>query len=281
VTNSYENPPIPEGINVGRDKPLVEFLRLAAGLALFVVVVSAVLYFAGGSLARLIPFSTERSWVDGRIVGIEAGAATGDRAVEIQAYLQELTDRIAAQMDLPPDMALKIHYLDMAAPNAFASLGGQLGVTSGLYARMQSENGLALVLAHEIAHAHARDPISNLGGGVAMLIVLALLTGNADAMSGTLAALVQRGYSRRAEESADAAAIAAMRKLYGHVGGGAAVFETLAAWRAEKGMELPSLLSTHPLDDARIARLRAAAGSWHPAVQPLVPLKVPTESPKD
>lgn len=278
---NYENPPLPEGINVGREQPLVEFLRLAAGLALIVCVVSATLYFAGGTLARHIPFSTEREWAGDRIIGIEAAMARGQPAEQIAPYLLELTQRIAAQMDLPGDMTLKVHYLDMQAPNAFASLGGNIAVTEGLYARMQSENALALVLAHEIAHTRSRDPIANLGGGVAILAVLALIGGNADAMSGAMAAVVQSGYSRKAETAADERAIAAIRRLYGHAGGGAAVFETLAEWRADHSLELPSLLSTHPLDHTRIARLREAAGSWHPSVQPLQPLRIPPEPPKD
>ena len=66
-------------------------------------------------------------------------------------------------------------------PNAFATLGGHIAVTSGLYRRMPSENALALVLAHEIAHVSARDPISALGGSatLALLVALAVVAGSA------------------------------------------------------------------------------------------------------
>lgn len=275
---SYENPPLPEDVNVGRENPLLEFLRLAAGLAVVVAAVSALLYFGGSRLARLIPFETERAWVGERVLGVDARKATA-ATQPVEAYLQELTNRLAAPMELPAGMTLRVHYIDEPVPNAFASLGGHIAVTRGLYERMDSENALALVLAHEIAHVRARDPIAGLGGGATMLVVLALVSGNAANLSTAFASVVQRGYSRRAEAQADEAAIQALRRVYGHAGGGAAVFETFARYREEHGVEMPSLLSTHPLDAERIARLKNAAEGWDAQHHPLRPLAVPAAKP--
>lgn len=272
---SYENPPLPqEEVNVGRENVLLEFLRLAAGLAVVVIAISAVLYFAGGYLARLIPFATEQAWIGTRFVpGIDVQTQTEPAAAAIEQKLQALTMRLSAQMDLPAGMQLQAHHLDSEVPNAFASLGGHIAVTRGLYERLDSENALAMVLGHEIAHVRARDPIAGLGGSASMLVALTLLTGNASHLSGAFASLVQRGYSRRAEALADETAILALQKLYGHAGGGAAVFETFARYRGEHSTEGPSLLSTHPLDAERIARLQAAAADWNPQTQPLIPLR--------
>lgn len=153
-------------------------------------------------------------------------------------------------------------------------------MTRGLYERLQSENALALVLAHEIAHIRARDPIAGIGGSATTLLALTLLTGNAGSLSTAFATVVQRGYSRQAETLADGHAIAAVKKLYGHAGGGASVFETFAAYHTEHGGEAPSLLSTHPLDAERIERLRQAAADWDPVRQPLRPLALPMPPPQ-
>lgn len=273
---SYENPQLPEGINVSRDPVLLEFLRLLAGLAVLVLAFSAVLYVAGGWLARQLPFALEKAWVGERPFDAWPGAAapaTGHAAVE--AYLQTLAEQLAAPLQLPPAMPPRLHYLDAAEPNAFAGLGGHVAVTRGLYERMPSENALALVLAHELAHLRARDPIAAIGSGSTLVLVMALLSGDAGGLGTALAALVQRGYSRGAETRADTAAIAALRQQYGHAGGGAAVFEVLQRYRAEHGAEVPTLLSTHPFDEARIRRLRAAAAGWDPQRQPLRPLALP------
>ena len=125
---SYENPQVPHDVNVARGSHLLEFLRLGAGVALVFGMAAAVLYFAGGQLARFMPFSWERSWVGERVIGIEAvepaDAKADADAAQISEYLQRLTTQLAASMDLPNDMVVQTHYSSMAVPNAFATLGG-------------------------------------------------------------------------------------------------------------------------------------------------------------
>src|SRR5512134_89109 len=96
---SYENPDVPHEVNVSRDNALVEFLRLLAGVALVVLAIAAVLYLAGGWLARQIPFATESGWVGDRVLGIDVAPA--DAGDEIQRYLQTLSGDLAAAMQLP------------------------------------------------------------------------------------------------------------------------------------------------------------------------------------
>ncbi len=273
---TYENPEVPHEVNVGRENPFREFLRLAAGLALVVVALSAILYLAGGWLARLIPFEKERAWVGERVIGIEVERASSPHHQAIEAYLQRLTDTLAARMPLPEGMRIRAHYIAMDVPNAFATLGGHIVITSDLYRRMPSENALAAVIAHEIGHVRARDPISALGGSATLTMLLVLFGGDADSLAPYLASIVQRGYSRDAERAADEAAVNALRAVYGHAGGAAAVFEALAENKADESrLKLPSLLSTHPTDDERIRRLRAAAADWDATRNPLRPIEVP------
>jgi predicted Zn-dependent protease len=269
---SYENPDVPHEVNVSRDNALVEFVRLLAGVALVVLAIAAVLYLAGGWLARQIPFATESSWVGDRVLGIDlASAGTHD---EIERYLQALSGDLAAGMQLPDSMSIRVHYTQADIPNAFATLGGHVVVTSELYRLMPSENALAMVLAHEIAHVKARDPISALGSGASLALVFALVSGEADGLAPRLAGLVQLGYSRSVERDADREAVAAVRARYGHAGGGASVFEALAQHQHPVTGALPTFLSTHPADAERIDDLTRAASDWDPARQPLTPVRV-------
>lgn len=271
---SYENPPLPQDVNVSRESPLVEFLRLAVGLAVFVAAAAAALYFGGSRLARFVPFEMEKNMVGEFVVGIDAPAA-GDAEEPVASYLQEVTDRLAAQMNLPESMKLRVHFVDTAVPNAFATLGGHIAVTRGLYEEMDTENELALVLAHEIAHIRARDPIAGLGGSATLTVILALAGADASNLSGAFAAVVQRGYSRSAEAAADDAAVEALRRVYGHAGGVTAVFEKIGRQREGFSEETAWFLSTHPMDAQRTARLEAAGEGWDSSTQPLRLLAVP------
>jgi Zn-dependent protease with chaperone function len=276
---SYENPDVPHDVNVARQDPLHEFLRLAAGLVACVAVLGALLYLAGERLARVVPFALEQRWVGDRVLGLDLMAAPSApthavSAREIEPYLQRLADGLAATMRLPTGMAIRVHFADTATPNAFATLGGHVVVTRGLYGRMASENALAMVLAHEIGHVQHRDPIAALGGGASLALLLAVAGGGVESLAPQVAGLVQRGYSRDAERLADEAALGALERFYGHAGGASAVFRELGAARAGAPRN-PTLVSTHPTDAERIARLDAAAAGWDPAVQPLRPLAFP------
>ena len=272
---SYENPEVPNEVNVARVDPLVEFLQLAAGLLVALALAGAALYFAGEHLARRLPFELERRWVGERVIGFEPLLRHGDpQATEIEGYLQRLAQGLSATLRLPDTMRVTLHYAEVDEPNAFATLGGHVVVTRGLYARMPSENALATVLAHEIGHVRAGDPIAALGGGASLALLAALLGGDAQSLAPQVAALVQRGYSREAERLADEAALEALERFYGHAGGAAEVFRRIGAAGAGAS-RLPTLLSTHPADAERIARLESAAEGWDPAVQPLRPLAVP------
>jgi Zn-dependent protease with chaperone function len=271
---TYENPEVPHEVNVSRENALAEFVRLVVGIGLVAVVAAAALYFAGGYLARLVPFSTEQAWVGDQVLGFDVAGTAGPEYDEVERYLQGLADSLAAGMELPEGMAVKVHYAELGVPNAFATLGGHIVITSALYARMPSENALATVVAHEIGHVKARDPISAVGGGASLALVLALVSGEAETLVPQLATLVALGYSRTAESRADAEAIRALRAHYGHAGGAASVFEILAEVGGEARAAVPTFLSTHPADAERVATLRAAAGEWNAALQPLRPIAV-------
>ena len=272
---SYENPDVPHEVNVSRDNALIEFLRLLAGIGLVVLAIAAVLYLAGGWLARRIPFATEQSWVGDRVLGIDLGVGADAEHAEIERYLQRLSDDLAAALELPDSIDIRVHYTDIDTPNAFATLGGHIVVTSELYRLMPSENALAMVLAHEIAHVKACDPISAVGSSASLALVFAFVRGEADGLAPQLAGLVQLGYSRSVERRADREAIAALRAHYGHAGGGASVFEVLAEQQSPVAGAVPSFLSTHPADAERIADLVRAAADWDAEHAPLAPVRVP------
>jgi len=69
---------------------------MAAGLAVVIVVLAAILHLGGSALARLIPFETERGWVGERNAPGIAPIASGRG--DIESYLQELGDRLGGNI---------------------------------------------------------------------------------------------------------------------------------------------------------------------------------------
>src|SRR5690349_4387099 len=119
---SYENPPVPHEVNVSRESPLAQFLRLCAGISLCIVIGSALLWLTGGWLARRIPYATEQAMVGSRVFGFDLldagdGEAPDAAHARIESYLAELVARLAPRMDLPEGMAPIVHLADSDTPN--------------------------------------------------------------------------------------------------------------------------------------------------------------------
>lgn len=251
----YSNPEIPEGINTTREHPLREFFILLTGVLAAIVVAVAILSFMAEKLAVHIPFSVEQELLSGTRL------FANEEQSEVADYLQDLSDRLAALMDLPQDMNITAHYLDQDIKNAYATLGGHIYIYRGLMNLLPSENALATVVAHEIAHIKHRHPVIAMGRGVVIGLLLAAITGiNGDYFVGQIVndagIITLLSFSRDQERDADTSALNAVAKYYGHVAGSEDLFETLLQLEQEHPVNPPEFLRTHPLGDRRIENIR-------------------------
>jgi predicted Zn-dependent protease len=206
--SAYENPQIPEGINVSPTHPLKDFALLLGGVSALIVVAVLALSFAAGYLVRFVPFEQERALASSIDADwLKQSHSADDKRRE--QYLQALGRQLAAAMDLPAEMQITVHYSSDDTVNAMATLGGNIVVFQGLIDTVDSENALAMVLAHEIAHVRHRHPIVAMGRGFTVMLALSALSGVGDGMIqqwvGSMGMLPMLAFSREQEEAADAA----------------------------------------------------------------------------
>jgi Zn-dependent protease with chaperone function len=222
----YENPQPKEGINTSEEHPLKELAQLLIGIALVVVIAVLILSFIAGSLVRFIPFSYEQKMVSGfSFVDVEHS--------QQQAFFHKLADKVSLAMELPEEMSITVHYDNSDMVNAFATLGGNLYFFQGLLDTIESEDELAAVMGHEIAHVKFRHPIVALGKGVTVASLAASVSGFSGSSAGewligSAANLSLLKFSRDQESAADAASAAVLAKLYGHIGGANELFKHFA-----------------------------------------------------
>lgn len=257
------NAKVPEGINVSKHSPLADLLLLTAGaVALFAAVGLAALLI-GSYAGRYMPVSWENAMAASVFEG-EPVAQTDAEHRNVELALQAIADRLSENIALPEGLRIKVHYLDEDVINAFATLGGHVFVYRGLIARMPQENALAMVLAHEIAHAANRDVAANMGGVMLAQLALGVMVGASPELTESLIwgpnALLMQRFSREAERRADSDGLAALAASYGHVAGADAFFRiVLDDMSAALPSEGPEFLSTHPLTENRIVALDAIA----------------------
>ena len=189
------NPKLPDDINNKDQKPLLDFLLLAAGVVAGLLLLSVVLLKSAQWLAPHVPYQWERDWFASPPETEEDSASnaatskdqTADQASNYtkEQALNALMSRLLAGQAAP--LPVTLHWLEEDMPNAFATVGGHIFVTSGLLQQVSSENALAMVLAHEYAHVKLRHPITLVAEQLS-LTTLNLLIGNSSA-----SALTQQG----------------------------------------------------------------------------------------
>lgn len=258
VPLKYTNPKVPEGISSGHEHPLVEVAKSSAIVIALLAALIVGAFYAARLAAPYVPFSWEQAL---------ARRATGhfpenDPAhAAMQARVQKLADRLVAVMALPEGMTVTVHYVDSDTVNAFATLGGQVVVFSGLWQKLDSENAAAMLLGHEIAHIKNRDPLRSLSGALLASLAIGAVVGDVGILgnlSGAGGLLTALHFSRVQEAQADADGLAAVAALYGHVAGATELFETLR--RASTGRARPpAILASHPDLAQRIAAIKRQA----------------------
>lgn len=209
---------------------------MAAGLLAFIVFISFAIGWSATWLGPQIPYDWEPS------ISLAQDDLVDDD-LKIQHYLTELTERLASHSEsaYPP----KVHWLpQIPDANAFATSGGHIHVTRGLLDAVSSENGLAMVLAHEYAHIELRHPAVLLLEQVGHTI-LYLALGLGDSGAGSLAqntgVISFMSFSRDMERAADNRAIEILTTEYGHINGASELFKSLLVKEEANGFSLERL----------------------------------------
>ena len=243
-------------VNVTRTSPLRDFFTMLIGAGVILVAVYVVLGLLVDFLVPRISPETEQ-----KLSGFFQNKYTADTSVpEESKSLQVLVDRMQKQcVSLPYPMKVEIAGSDMI--NALALPGGRIVVFSGLLEKVQSENELAFVLAHEMGHFANRDHLSGIGRGLVFMALSLSLFGPNNPIGDKIASFLEvseLGFSRKHETMADEYALEKLDCLYGHVAGATGFFELTS--KMEENNFAGHYLSTHPLSEKRITHLTDLAG---------------------
>ena len=191
------------------------------------------------------------------------GAAPPWRKPAAQSYVNLVGRNLARQVERK-DVQWRFAVLDTPSINAMAFPGGIVVVTRGLYALLTSEDELAAVLAHEIAHVNRRHQWKVIQQQKLVALAGDAVTRSDPGRSTKLVAdlgtkLIARGLDKSAEFEADRDGVVIAARAGYDSSALIAVMERLKALKT--GADTALLFSTHPSPEARIAALTAAATS--------------------
>ncbi|ORY00572.1 hypothetical protein K493DRAFT_312781 [Basidiobolus meristosporus CBS 931.73] len=159
------------------------------------------------------------------------------------------------------DLKWEVHVIDSPERNAFVLPGGKVFVFTGILPIVQSKDGMAAVLGHEVAHQVARHSAEKMSY-MKILFLFQLFLDVALGMPFALNRLflelgVVLPFSRKCEVEADMIGLQLMAQACYDP------YEAVRMWermsQAEKGAP-PQYLSTHPNNESRISKIN----EWMP-----------------
>jgi len=194
---------------------------------------------------------------------------------DYQRRLKAIGSRIAkaAESEFPKESSAfewEFNVLQGKEVNAFCLPGGKVAFWDGIMPICQDDNGIAVVMGHEVAHALAHHGAERMSQGLGVEIVgQALAIGFGKSDPGRQQAILQYygmganvgvmlPFSRSHESEADHIGLILMAKAGYDPRSAPEFWKRMSA--SSKGEKPPEFLSTHPSDETRIKQLEG----WMP-----------------
>ena len=239
-------------------------MRTVTTVALCALVLTGLAYAAADESARPpFPPEYEKRVGEETVAKVEAEYETYQDE-ETLAKLTAMAAEITAAT-IRPEVTYEVHLLDTEEVNAFSVPGGFVFFTKGLLDEVQSDDELAGVMAHEIAHNCTYDALIQADrnkdlftGSVAAAIAAILLGASSSEVSTVLIAgeLVRRGvlggYSLEIERMADHHGTESLLKTSFNPVGLLTFMERLAAKERREPPKVLGVYQTHPLPQKRV-----------------------------
>ena len=180
---------------------------------------------------------------------------------EAYAYIRKITDRIlnSGQVPYRKEFAWEVQIIDDDKTlNAFCTPGGYIYVYTGLIKFLDSEEQLAGVMGHEIAHAAQRHSTRQMTKIYGLQTVIAVATGQAEPgmLSQIALGIINLKFSRTHEKEADTYSVNYLCPTTYEADGAADFFKKI---QGQGGARQPEFLSTHPDPGNRVANITQTA----------------------
>ncbi len=185
---------------------------------------------------------------------------------ELSHYLRSVGNRLATYSGHDPS-EFNFYVVRDRQINAFALPGGYIGVNAGLILASETEDELAGVVAHEIAHVTQRHIARqveassrfNLTTAAALLVAILAGASNPDVLQAALtvglstSAQQSINFTRAHEMEADRVGIKTLADSGYNPKGMAAFFQKMEERSRLYGSGLPEILRSHPVSNTRIS----------------------------
>ena len=182
-----------------------------------------------------------------------------------QAQLKRVGRGISAAA-AKPDYQWEFNVLQGKEVNAFCLPGGKVAFWEGIMPVTQDDNGIAVVMGHEVAHALARHGAERMTQSMGAELVGQILSAGVGMVSPGMTEAFSQAYGlgvnvavilpwgRSQESEADHIGLILMAKAGYDPSAAIGFWERMS--KMQQGGKPPEFLSTHPSDETRIAQIK-------------------------
>jgi len=223
----------------------------------------------GNSASNMLSNSEEREYAESLIRQMRAYELLNEDPL-VNDFFSNMGYKLAANSD-QPGAAFTFVVLDQPVINAFAAPGGVIALYSGLILLAETQDEVAGVLSHEIAHitqlhmyrAFEKAKTMNIISMLAMLGLILASGGNGEVIQGAvmgsqaMAAQAQINFTRHNEVEADRVGIRTLSAAGYDPQGMADFFEKMGQTSRSNGEGPPEFLRTHPVSVNRVAEAKS------------------------
>lgn len=187
-----------------------------------------------------------------------------------ESYLNKICNTLAINSeDSEPFNGYHVKILDSNEVNAFATSGGHIFITRGLLACTNSEDSLAGVIAHEMAHIQFKHSLKAIktsrwtAAGISATSAAVSVARNSasdgatlnDMVGDVVTSMVNNGYSSTQEFDADSHALTLMANAGYNP---RAMLDMLGQLKSASSSGSTGMFKTHPTPDKRIEKVNAS-----------------------
>ena len=219
----------------------------------------------GNSASEVLSNSEEREYAESLIRQMRAYELLIEDPL-INDFFSDMGYSLASNSD-KPESSFHFVVLDQPVVNAFAAPGGVIALHSGLILLAETQDEVAGVLSHEIAHitqlhmyrAFEKGKTMNVIAMLAMLGLILASGGDGQVITGAvlgaqgMAAQAQINFTRHNEIEADRVGIRTLSAAGYDPQGMADFFEKMGSTSRVNGEGPPEFLRTHPVSVNRVA----------------------------
>jgi Zn-dependent protease with chaperone function len=237
-----------ESVNVSQEAPLKEFAKLLGGLFIVFFSLYFFLWLSMTLILEHISPKTEKKLQAFFSMGYPYSYATHAKDPKT-AYLQSIADDLNRHAKIPYD--IKVSILPESMPNAFAFIGGEIMITTGMLKELKNEQELSFVLAHEMGHLKNKDHLKTVGYGLVFAVASALIDSQYLQSLSIPFSLTANKFSRDQEVAADLFAVKLVYSRYKSAASTTSLFQ-----RMKKYDQSTDYTSTHPNFEYRIEKMQ-------------------------